>query len=151
MLVGHPNRKLVQRVVDGFCFGFSPKYNGPKLNRKPRNLPTAFTHSKELWQSVMKEFNLGRMLGLFQVQPIFLLICSPVGMVEKKNSTAMCHITHLSYLQGSSINSFIGPEDVKMYYQSFDVAIQLVASQGRGAYMAKEDFKSAFCNVPMRH
>ena len=38
-----------------------------------------------------------------------------------------------------------------MHYQSFDIAVQLVASQGRGAYMAKEDFKSAFCSVPMRY
>ena len=29
ILVGHPNCKLVQRVVDGFRFGFSLKYNGP--------------------------------------------------------------------------------------------------------------------------
>ena len=101
MLVGHPNHKLVQRVVDGFCFGFSVKYNRPRLNRQPRNLPTAFTHSKELWQSVMKEVNLGRMLSPFQVQPIFPLICSPAGMAEKKNSTAMYHIEHLSNPQGS--------------------------------------------------
>ena len=151
MLVGHRNHKLVQRVVDGFHFGFSLKYNGPRLNRQPRNLPTVFTHSKELWQSVMEEVNLGRMLGMFQMQPIFPLICSPVGMVEKKNSTAMCHITHLSHPQGFSINSFIAPEDAEMHYQSFHAAIQLVASQGRGAHMTKEDFKSAFCNVPMRY
>ena len=46
MLVGHPNHKLVQRVVDGFHLGFSLKYNGPRLNRQPRNSPTAFIHSK---------------------------------------------------------------------------------------------------------
>ena len=98
----------------------------------------------------MKEVNLGWMLGLFQVQPIFLLICSPISMVEK-NSTAMRHITHLSHLQGFSINSFIPPEDAETHYQSFDVAIQLVVSQGRGAYMTNEDFKSAFHNIPMRY
>ena len=48
MLVGHPNCKLVQRVVDGFHFGFSLKYNVPRLNKQPRNLPSAFTHHKEL-------------------------------------------------------------------------------------------------------
>ena len=72
-------------------------------------------------------------------------------MVEKKNSTAMCHITHLSHPQGSSINSFIAPEDAEMHYQSFDVAIQLVVSQGKGAYMAKKDFKSVFHNVPIKY
>ena len=62
-------------------------------------------------------------------------------MVEKKNSTPMHCITHLTHPQGSSINSFIVPEDAEMHYQSFDAAFQLVASQGRGAYIAKEDFK----------
>ena len=133
MLVGHPNHKLVQKIVDGFHFGYSLKYNSPRLNRQPRNLPIVFTHSKDLWQSVMKEVNLGRMLSPFQVQPIFPLICSPVGMVEKKNSTAMHHITYLSHPQGSSINSFIAPEDAEMHYQSFDAAVHLVASQGKGA------------------
>ena len=118
MLVGHPNSNLVKRVVDGFCFGFSLKYNGPRLNRQPRNLPTAFSHSQELWQSVIKEVNLGRMLGPFQVQPIFLLTCSLVGMVEKKNSTAMCCITHLNHPQGSFINSLITPEDAETHYES---------------------------------
>ena len=98
----------------------------------------------------MKEVKLGRMLGPFQVQPNYLLICSPVGMVEKKNCMAMHHITHLSHPQGSSINSFIVPQDAETHYQSFEAAVQLVAHQGKGTYMAKEDFKSAFHNVPMQ-
>ena len=89
----------------------------------------AFTHSQTLWQSFMKEVNLGCMLGPFEVQPIFLLICSLVGMGQKKNSTAMHHITHLSHPQGFSINSFIEPEDTETHYKMFDVAVQLVAHQ----------------------
>ena len=63
----------------------------------------------------------------------------------------MYHITHLSHPQGSSINSFIAPEDAETHYQTFEATVQLVACQGKGAYMAKEDFKSAFRNVPMRY
>ena len=36
-----------------------------------------------------------------------------------------------------------------MHYQSFEAAVQLVTHQGPGAFMAKEDFKSASLNVPM--
>ena len=72
-------------------------------------------------------------------------------MVEKKNSTAMQHITHLSHPQGLSINSFIAPEDAETHYQSFETAVQLVACQGQGSYMVKEDFKSAFMNVLMHY
>ena len=88
------------------------------------------------------------MLGPFPVQPLNLLICSPVDMVEK-NSTDMHRITHLSYPRGNSINSFIDLDDCKTNYQTLDMAIKLVAIHGQGCYMAKEDFKSTFCNVLM--
>ena len=87
-------------MIDGFQFGFSLMYTGPIVNRQPHNLPTTFTHSQELCKSVMKEVSLGCMLGSFKVQPIFPLICSPVSMVEKKHSTAMFCILHLSHPQG---------------------------------------------------
>ena len=88
------------------------------------------------------------MLRPFPVQPLDPLICLPVGMVNKWDSQEMRHITHLSHLTGRSINAFIDPEDAQMHYQSFK-AVELVARAGQGSYMAKEDFKSAFCNVPM--
>ena len=91
------------------------------------------------------------MLGPFQVQPIFPLICSLVGMVEKTNSMAMHCITYLSHPRGSSVNFFIASEDVETYYQSFQDGVQLVGCQGTGAFMAKEDFKSAFWNIPMHY
>ena len=89
------------------------------------------------------------MLGPFPVQPLDLLICSPVGMVNKQDLQEMRCITHLSHLRGRSINAFIDPEDAQMHYQSFEAAVELVARAGQGSYMTKEDFKSAFHNVPM--
>ena len=97
----------------------------------------------------MKEVCPGQMIGPFTTQPITPLICSPVGMVTKKNSTDMCRVTHLSYPQGSSINAFIDPLDMETHYQTFEVAVNLIAKAGCGSFMAKEDFKSAFCNIPM--
>ena len=38
-----------------------------------------------------------------------------------------------------------------MHYQSSEAAVQMVTHQGPGAFMAKEDFKSAFCNVPIHY
>ena len=64
---GHLNRALVQEVFTGFQKGFSLKYNGLRENCQPHNL-----------------VKLGRMLGTFPVQPFDPLICSPVGVVEKK-------------------------------------------------------------------
>ena len=59
----------------------------------------------------MKEVCLGRMIGPFASQTITPLICSPVGMLEKKNSSDMHWVTHLSYPKGSSINAFIHQAD----------------------------------------
>ena len=99
----------------------------------------------------MKEVQLGQMISPFQVQPLYLLICSPVGMVLKKKSTTMRRITHLSYPLGGSVNSYIAPEDVQMHYQSFQDALQLVVSHRKGAFVAKEDIKSAFYNILMQY
>ena len=92
---------------------------------------------------------LGRMIDPFTSKPIKPLICSLVGMVEKKNSLDMHQVTHLSYPKGSSINAFIHLPYAETHYQTFKAAVNLVAKAGQGAFMAKEDFKSAFCNVPM--
>ena len=97
----------------------------------------------------MKEVHLGHMLGPFPVQPTDPLICSLVGMVPKCNSQEMQCITHLSHPWGQSINTFINQEDAQTHYQTFEAAVELVAWAGPGSYMAKEDFKSAFHNVPM--
>ena len=97
----------------------------------------------------MKEVCLGWMIGPFTTQPITPLICSQVCMVEKKNSTDMHRVTHLSYPQGSSINAFIDPLDVETYYQTFEVAVNLIAKVSHGSFMAKEDFKSAFHDIQM--
>ena len=112
-------------------------------------LTNCFSYPEKLWDSAMKEVKLGRMLESFLVQPFNPLICSLVGVVGKKISTDMYRIAYLSYPQGASINSFIDWEDCKTSYQTLDMALKLVAKQGQGCFMAKEDFKSAFCNVPM--
>ena len=96
----------------------------------------------------MKEVYLGQMIGPFTDQSITPLICSPVGMVEKK-SMDMCRVTHLSYPKGSSINAFIDPLDAKTHYQTFEGAVNLVAKAGHGSFMTKQNFKSAFHNILM--
>ena len=149
LLKGHPNQDSVHCVITSFRQGFTLKYHGPKVNREPNNLKSACQFKEKLWASLMKEVHLGRMIGPFASHPITPPICSPVGMVEKKNSSDMHWATHLSYPKGSSINAFIHPADAESHYQTFEAAVNLVAKAGQGAFMAKEDFKSAFRYVPM--
>ena len=131
-------------VITSFRQDFKLKYQGPKVNREPNNLKSAYQFKDRPWASLMKEVHLVRMIGPFVSQPITPLICSLVGMVEKKNTSDMLRVTHLSYPKGSSINAFINPADAETHNQTFEAAINLVAKAGQGAFMAKEYFKSAF-------
>ena len=126
-LKGHPNPDLVHYIITSFRQGFMLKYQGPKVYRESRNLTSAYQFEDKLWASLIKEVCLGEMIGPFDSQPITPLICSLVGMVEKKNSSNMHWITHLSYPKDSSINVFIDPDDAETHYQTFETAVNLVA------------------------
>ena len=95
-LQGHPSRQLVTHVVNGFTFGFSLKYNGPRTGCVHPNLKSANQFPQLLLNRIDKKCELGRILGPFQLPPLRDLICSPVGMVLKKNSEEMRMIMHLS-------------------------------------------------------
>ena len=38
---------------------------------------------------------------------------------------------------------------METHYQTFEAAVNLITKAGHGSFMAKEDFKSAFCNITM--
>ena len=125
------------------------KYKGPHQGRIHTNLESAFQHPKLLQQHLDREVALGRVLGLFKSPLLPDLICSPVRMVPKKNSDKIHMITHLSFLHGHSTNSFIGEQDTKTSYQSFNYAIKIVSRYGKGCYMSKGDVQLAFRILPI--
>ena len=90
------------------------------------------------------------MAGPFAERPLDNLICSPIGLVDKKDTADKRMIMHLSHPKGKSVNSFIDPSVTKTQYQSFDLAVQLVAQHGRFCFMSKADEKSAFRIIPIR-
>ena len=126
-LQGHLDRLLVQQVMQGFRFGLHLKYNGPPQGRVLPNLASARQFPKQLQQCLNKEIVKGQIFGPFKHKRYPNLICSPVGMVPKKELGKMCMITHLSYPTEQSINSFIAPEDAATQYQSFDSASAIIS------------------------
>lgn len=81
-----------------------------------------------------------------------------MGLVEKKeadtnllpNYPKHFHlISHLSYPNGNSINTYIPEDYSSVNYKSFDSALLLVTKAGKNCWMAKSDLDSAFRNVPM--
>ncbi len=110
----------------------------------------------------MEEVKLGRMMGPLRSKPFTYTNCNPIGLVPKKDDEghflsvidpvdpdSWRLITHLSSPKGSSINDHIPEEFSSIKYTSFDQAIQLVQSTGKGAFMAKTDIKSAFRQLPI--
>ena len=144
LLSRYPDSDKVAYVIQGLKQGFALEYKGQFKFRAPENLPTAKLDPQLIRDRLNKEIQLGRMLGPFEEPPFPDLMCSPVGLVPKKDTDEMRMIMHLSYPYGQSINDFIDPEKASTLYQTFDDAIKLVIKQGHFCWLSKGDVKSAF-------
>ena len=113
-LRNHPDRPLVNKLIQGFTGGFCLCYTGPKVFRSPPNLVSAHQWPDLVLKRLHKEILAKRMAGPFKVPPFPDLICSPIGMVDKKDTDEKRMIMHLSFPTGGSINDFIDP--VAMFY-----------------------------------
>ena len=151
LLRRYPDSDKVDYVIRGLVEGFALEYEGPFKFRAPANLPSASQDPRLIRDKLAKEISLGRMLGPFDTPPLSNLMCSPVGLVPKKNSEEMRMIMHLSYPYGTSVNDFIDPDKTTTKYQKFDDAISLVIREGRFCWLAKGDIKSAFKLAPIRY
>ena len=140
-------------MLQGLWNSFDLEYSGPFEPRTPDNLSEADQDPQVIRDKLQKEVQLGHMVGPFAEPPFPDLICSPVGLVLKKESSDLCMIMHLSYPYGGSINNFINLEKAATKYQSFQDTVKLVVQQGHFCLLAKGDVKSAFRVVPivLRH
>ena len=145
----HPNRNFVINLVNGLRYGTPVGYTGPEKSRVSRNLISATQHPEVVSTNLIKEINLWRVAGPFDVPPLPNLQCHPVGMVPKKHSTDWRTIYHLSYPEGDSINDYIPKDPYSLQYVRVDDAIRIIKSLGPGSFMAKTDLKSAFRLIPV--
>ena len=152
LLQDHPQPAKVSYVLSGVETWFLPRIRGGTELQSARQPSVRCKSNLELIRDrLTKEIKLGRMWGPFN-QPLFKhLMCSPVGLVPKKDTEEMRMIMHLSYRYGESINDFINEDKTSTSYQQFDDAIRLVQKFGQGCFMAKGDVKSAFKLAPMRY
>ena len=84
-------------LIDGFTNGFDIGYEGPiKRQSYAENIPITVGSTRELWDKIMKEVNLGRYAGPFDKVPFDNFVQSPISLVPKSgNKTSL--IFHLSY------------------------------------------------------
>ena len=145
----YPDSDKVDYVIQDLKQVFSLEYTGQFKFRAPENLPTAKLDPQVIRHQLNKEIALGRMLGPFKDPPFPDLMCSPVGLVPKKDTDEMRMIMHLSYPYGQFINDFIDPEKASTSSQTFDDTVQLVIKQGQFCWLSKGDVKSAFRVAPI--
>lgn len=144
----YPYKSDAEILRSGFSTGFRINYLGSVAPQISKNLKSAYLHSKELKEKIMKEISLGRIAGPFKKPPFKQFKVSPVGLVPKNDGTWRL-ITHLSYPEGGSVNDGIDKQLCSVSYTSFDQVAQLVFKSGKGALMAKRDVKSAFRLLPV--
>lgn len=82
---------MMQRFLEGFRLA----YTGPRISGFSTNLISANSHKDMTKSKLLKEVELGRVLGPFSEKPISTLSVSPIGLVPT-NSGGWRLITHLS-------------------------------------------------------
>ena len=81
--------------------------------------------------------------------PLPNLRCSGLGVVPKKDGGWRL-IYHLSASTNNSINDYIDLTTYSLQYSTIDDAIKICHEVGKGALLAKVDFKNAFRLCPVR-
>jgi hypothetical protein len=147
-LEGYDNQSDAKYLLDGFTFGFKLQYSGPRLPINSKNLKSVSYYPEVLRDKLLKEKQLGRILGPFNKKPLPNLRINPVGLVPKK-SGGWRLISNLSHPNGFSVNDFIDPDVCSVQYSKFDNAIEIIQSLGISSLIAKKDVKSAFNLCPV--
>ena len=148
LLREHPNRIYVNYILQGLRNGFDIGYLGSSTETLPKNLRSAQQFSEQLATAVSKEVERGHTAGPFTAPPFPVSHCSPIGAVEKDDSTCRL-VMDLSQPLGKSINEYIPKEPFSVKYSKFDDAVRMVRERGRGCYMSKLDIKHAFRIIPV--
>lgn len=139
----YPDKSAASTLSLGFSEGFYLNYTGPRQFLESKNLSSAEQYKHEIITKLQTEIELGRMLGPFSKPPISTLRTSPIGLVPKSDGGWRL-ITHLSYPEGNSVNTYISEELSSVKYTSLDSILDKIYDLGKGAQLGKMDIKSGF-------
>ena len=149
LLESHPNKFLVDYIIDGLRNGFDIGFTGEFSPTSPKNLKSADQNKTLIQAAIDKEVSRGHTAGPFPSPPFPQTHCSPIGSAPKKDGTVRL-IMDLSQPHGSSINDDISKEQFSCEYTKFDDATDLLMSAGPGSLLCKLDIKHAYRLLPVR-
>ena len=149
----HPDRALVNFVLDGFHYGFKlglaqdPKPRGPCKNSK-----TVQQYPEIAQELVDKEVQRGHILGPFDDPPLEKLCYSPIGLVKKacspEGSFRLIQDLSFPYHEPEeSINACIPEEESLVQYHYLEEVIQMALDIGSSAVACRLDVRHAFHNL----
>lgn len=142
--------KEVSFLLDGFTNGFSLRFKGAPFSAQSANHPSANQNPSALAEIIQEELKTKRIAGPFDTPPFFPFVCSPLGLVPKREHGKFRMIHDLSFPKTSSVNDCIDPIDAAVTYETLDNVIGLVQKMGAGALIAKVDIESAFRIIPVK-
>lgn len=149
LLLNYPDQACAAKLIEGFSSGFLLRFDGPRIETDCKNLSSVIGNEYEALSLVLQEVKAGRIAGPFEERPLSFLRLNPIGLVPKRDGSFRL-IQHLSFPPGESVNDFIDHRLCSVQYSSFDHAVEMVSSLGRGALLGKMDIKSAFRLLPIR-
>ncbi|CAG2213337.1 unnamed protein product [Mytilus edulis] len=142
--------ELREFLINGFTKGFKLGANGENISFLTcKNHQSALDKPEIVTEKIEKEIKKGRYRGPFNSPPLPNFICSPLGLVPKKEEGQYRVIHDLSFPKGNSVNSSIPAEYTSVSYENIENVIHLVQSQGHKALMARADVENAFRLLPI--
>ncbi|KAJ1156575.1 hypothetical protein NDU88_009293 [Pleurodeles waltl] len=145
----YARRDASKLLYEGFRDGFripAAGVQGPRFCRNQQSLDIAQEVAE---RKILKELGLNRIAGPFDSPPLKDFVCSPLGLVPKKDPGEFRLIHNLSAPRGASVNDAIDPALCSVKYASLDGALTLLRKLGQGSLMAKADIESAFRLLPV--
>ena len=150
-------------IINGFRNGFELGYEGNRLVKQiAPNLKLRVGDEIDLWNKLMKEVKIGRVVGPFEKPPFEYFIQSPLGLVPKDDGRNTRLIFHLSYPRCTngkkqctgeipkSVNGNIPDSMSKTSYPDFTDAVKLYLNEGKSCFIGRSDFSSAFRHLGIR-
>lgn len=149
LLADYPDQEVAQQLLGAIRHGVLLGYSGPletSSRLSKRNLPMTEREKAHVRTEIIDRVRAGRLAVVPDPQKD-QLVCSPIGVVPKPNSTKLRTIHHLSHpRKGDSVNSGITDEHAAIRYESLDNLFAFVRDNP-GALLWKADLREAFRSI----
>ena len=84
MLMNYPDEASAHILHNGFKYGFSINYTGPRTPVECKYLKSIYKNPQKAFEKIQSEIDLNRIAGPYDKRPISNLRCYPIGLVHKK-------------------------------------------------------------------